>query len=568
MVSEPGDPPPSWDRRRLLLAFGAGAVNVAVLHRIEVPRRSESSPTAGSTSTPGTDGSVAGGLGGPGSVDPAGPDAGLGSPGTTPVPSVEVPTGTPPSLRGAADAPGPDHVFDLVIAGGRVMDPASGFDGLVDVGIDGDRIAALSAVPLRGRRTIDARNRVVAPGFVDLLSAEPNPFGVWLKLADGVTTNLAMHGVNNYARPFFDRYRDQTPIHYGGAFHHHFIRGFDIGARIDEPLNRAQLDRLAALAADNLDQGFAGISFSPEYSPGTTTDEMTQLSRVAADRGDVCFFHVRHSDPDPPGTSLEAIDEVIRIADATGAAVHIEHLTSTGGTYVMPEAIAQIEAARSRGVDITACVYPYDFWGTFLASARFAPGWQERYGLEVSDLQVAGTGQRLDPDSIGRAVADNRLVAALGSIPEGDLTSALVQPWVMIGSDAIPTVGLNNHPRGAGTFARTIGRYVRELGVLDLMTGLAKLTILPTRRVEVMIPAMATKGRLQRGADADVVIFDPERIADRATVAEPANPSVGIDHVIVAGQLALVGGEVDRSVLAGRPLPGGVPKRPEIQSGS
>ncbi len=535
-------------RRKFLVALGYGAANTALIGLIGFGpgRTSSTTEPAGPT------------------IERAGGDGTASLVGLTD----SVRAGLPPAMADAGPEPGPDHVFDLVLTGGRVIDPASGFDGIANVGIDGAVITSISGGRLRARQTLDASNRVVAPGFVDLLSYEPNPFGIWFKLADGVTTNLAMHGVNNYARPFFDRYRDETPIHYGGAFHHHFIRGFDVGARIDEPLNGAQLDRLAALAADNLDQGFAGISFSPEYSPGTTTEEMTLLARVAADRGDVCFFHVRHSDPDPPGTSLEAIDEVVRIAEATGAAVHIEHLTSTGGTYVMPDAIANIEAARSRGVDITACVYPYDFWGTFLASARFADGWKERYGLDETDLQVAGTSIRLAPDSIGQAVADNRLVAALGSIPEDDVIAALVQPWVMIGSDAIPTAGLNNHPRGAGTFARTIGRYVRELGVLDLMTGLAKLTILPTRRVEAMIPAMATKGRLQRGADADVVIFDPERIDDRATVAEPAIPSVGIDHVIVAGQLAMVGGAVDRSVLAGRPLPGGVPKRPEVESGS
>ena len=377
---------------------------------------------------------------------------------------------------------------------------------------------------------------------------------VWIKLDYGVTTNLAMHGVNNYAPAFFGRYQGQTPIHYGGAFHHHFMRGFDIGAPIDQPLRASQLDALVALAAQNLDAGFAGVSLSPEYSPGTSTEEMARLAAVAAERGHVCFVHVRHSDPAAPGTSLEAIDEVIALADRTGVAVHVEHLTSTGGTYVMDDAIARIEAARARGLDVTACLYPYDFWGTFLASARFAPGWKERYGLTESDLQVAGTPTRLSPETFGQAVADNRLVAALDSIPETAIRSALIQPWSMVASDAIPTVGLNNHPRGAGTFARTIARYVREVGLLDLMTALAKMTILPARRVEAMIPAMAAKGRLQRGADADIVVFDPVNIADRATVAAPATPSVGIDHVIVAGQLAMRDREVDRSVLAGRPL--------------
>jgi dihydroorotase len=439
-----------------------------------------------------------------------------------------------------------------------VIDPESGFDGLADVGIDQDRITALASPdperPLVGRHRIDATGLVVAPGFIDLLSAEPNSFGSWLKVADGVTTNLAMHGVNNYARAFFRRYEDQTPIHYGGAFHHHFLRGFDLGAKIDEPLTGRQLAELVDLTGRNLDDGFGGICFSPEYSPGTTTAEMQELATVAAARGHVCFFHVRHSDPEPPGTSLDAIDEVLAIAAETGVSVHIEHLTSTGGTYVMGEAIGLIESARAAGLDVTACLYPYDFWGTYLASERFSPGWQQRYRLTEADLQIAGTGTRLSRETLPWARAENKLVAALGSIPEVDVRLALVQPWAMVASDAIPTVGTNNHPRGAGTFSRTLARYVRQTGLLDLMTGLAKLTILPARRVESMMPAMAAKGRLQRGADADLVVFDPATVADRATVESPAEASVGIEHVVVAGERVVVDGEVDRSVRPGRPL--------------
>lgn len=556
MGTEHDEPPSSWGRRRLLLILGAGAANLAALRRIEIPGRSATSP--GDRTTP------ASGPGG-GGGSPTGGRAAGGPVDTVRVAeTVEMPTVVPPALPEADPTPGSDHVFDLVIVGGRVIDPASGFDGLADVGIDGDRVTALvpSASPaspaevrtLAGRQTIDATGLVVAPGFIDLLSAEPNPFGVWLKLADGVTTNLAMHGVNNHVTAFFDRYRDQSPVHFGGAFHHHFVRGLGVGARIDRPLNRSQLDDLAARAADGLDRGFAGVSLSPEYSPGTTTGEMERLAAVAAERGHVCFVHVRHSDPDPPGTELEAIDEVLAMAEATGVSLHIEHLTSTGGTYSMDEAVDRIDRARRQGLDITACLYPYDFWGTFLASARFSQGWQDRYGLTESDLQVAGTATRLSPATLREATRANKLVAALGTIPESAIETALAQPWVMVASDAIPTSSGNNHPRGAGTFARTIARYVRERGVLDLMAGLAKMTILPARRVESMIPAMATKGRLQRGADADIVVFDPVTIADRATVAEPTLASVGVDHVVVAGRIALRDGQADRSVLAGRPL--------------
>jgi dihydroorotase len=540
------DRPVSPDRRKLLLTLGFGAFNVTVLRRIDA-----GTAAAGMASDRGDRG---------GTVNGAGPlsDHGLDPASAT----IELSGGRsqpllPPALASAGTPivePPDRHVFDIVISGGRVMDPDSGFDGLADVGIDGSNITAISPAPLTGSVTIDATGRVVAPGFVDLLSYEPNSFGVWLKLADGVTTNLAMHGVNNYAEAFFGRYENRTPIHFGGAFHHHFMRGFDIGAGIESELTMPQFEEMKELVTTNLARGFAGVSFSPEYSPGTTTAEMEQLAAMAASHGHVCFFHARHSDPHPPGTGLEAIGEVLAIAARTGAAVHIEHLSSTGGTFVMGQALERINNARANGTDVTACLYPYEFWGTFLGSSRFALGWQERYRLSESDLQVAGTRGRLSVETFGAAWRENKLVAAHGSIPGEEVRMALREPWTLVASDAIPTAEMNNHPRGAGTFARTIGHYVRERGVLDLMSGLAKITILPVRRVEAMIPAMAGKGRLQRGADADIVVFDPDTIGDRATIEEPAAPSVGIDWVLVAGQIALREGRVDRSVLAGQPL--------------
>ncbi len=531
------DQPLSQDRRRLLLALGGGAVNLAALRRIDVAPRRGRMATDGYPSAP--------------TAAPSMPSP-LASPATAPTgPS------SPPALAGAPPPPGADHVFDVVVTGGRLLDPDSGFDGIVNLGADGGTITAISPANMTGRQAIDATGLVVAPGFVDLLSYEPNSFGAWLKLADGVTTNLAMHGVNNYADAFFRRYEDRTPVHYGGAFHHHFMRGFDIGAGVEDQLTEPQLAELESLTRSSLDQGFAGISFSPEYSPGTTTAEMERLAAVAAEYGHVCFFHVRHSDPDPPGTSLEAIEEVLAIASRTGIPVHIEHLSSTGGTFVMDRALAMIEGARDGGADVSACLYPYDFWGTFLGSSRFSLGWRKRYRLSESDLQVAGTATRLSPETFDAAVRDNKLVAALGSIPEEEIRLALTRSWVMVASDSIPGADLNNHPRGAGTFARTIGRYVREFGVLDLMTGLAKITILPARRVEGMIPTMARKGRLQRGADADIVIFDPLTIGDRATVEMPAAPSVGIRWVLVGGRIAMADAVIDRSVMAGRPLRSG-----------
>ncbi len=465
----------------------------------------------------------------------------------------------PPALADAGPDPATTTGFDLVLANGRVIDPESGFDGVTDVGIIGTTIAAIGP-GLSGATMVDVSGQVVAPGFIDILSAEPEAFGAWFKVADGVTTNLAMHGVNNYANAFFRRYEGTTPVHFGGAWHHHFIRGHDaqVGAVLPgDSLTPEQIAEFAALTAFNLDNGLAGICFSPEYSPGTTYGEMLALSEVAQSRGHGLFFHVRHSDPDEPGTSFEAIEEVLQLARDTGASVHIEHIASTGGTFVMAETIAMIEAARDEGLDVTADVYPYDFWGTTLASYRFAGNWQERYRIDYEDLQVAGTSRLLSAASFADAQRENLLVAALGSIPSDDVILALQQPWVMVGSDAILTESLNNHPRACGTFARLLGHYVRDLDVLDLVSALAKITIQPAQRVENMIPDMRRKGRLQRGADADITVFDPATIIDQATVETPAAMSTGISQVFVEGTRVMVDGVLQRDALPGRPLRSG-----------
>jgi len=526
-------------RRRFLIALGFGAATAAIGRSLPEDGRRVVEVEPADTPNPAAGGSAEAATG----EAPAGE--------ATPEPP-EVLT-EPPAL---ADA-GPEvdlatHVFDVVIRGGRVIDPMSGFDGVLAVGLNGGVITAITAgEPLPAEVEIDASGRVVSPGFVDLLSYEPNPVGVWTKAADGVTTNLAMHGVNNYAPAFFERYAGSSPIHFGGAFHQHFMRGQDLGARPDVVLDDSQVAAFAALARESLGTGFAGVAFSPEYSPATSAAEIEALATVAAEFGHAAFFHTRSSDP---ATSLAGVIEALDLARRTGVGVHISHFHSTGATNHMADTIAAIEAARAEGVDATACVYPYDFWATTLQSFRFVGDWRSRYGLTYEDLQIAGTATRLTAETYNAAFSDNKLVAALSSIDQDEIDLALAQPWVMLGSDAILEADQNNHPRASGTFSRLLGRYVRERGVLTLIDGLAKMTSLPTRRVEAMIPAMQRKGRLQRGADADITIFDPATVIDQATVDAPGTPALGIEHVFVGGRRVIADGEARRSVFPGQPL--------------
>lgn len=513
MTEEPQSP----GRRRVLLALGFGAVSAIALKQL--PKRRPVVVTNVREPSPSTS---------PPTVE-----------GVTP--TTEIP---------------PDKVFDVVIANGRVIDPETGFDQVANVGIDASTITAISTQAMNGRESIDASNRVVAPGFIDMISYDPNEYGIWFKVADGVTTNLGMHGMLLSADAFFSKYDGQSPCHYGGAYDNYYMRSYG-GQQLDagEAASPAQIEALAADIDAQLHQGWIGASFSPEYSPGITGEEIARQMTVAAQYGMPCFFHGRYSTDVPPDNNAKARQEILDLSRQTGAGVHIMHITSTGGTFEMAAALTNLQQARDENIDVTACLYPYNFWATYIQSARFAPGWQERFHIDYGDLAIPGTGERLTKarfDSL-RGSGENTLVAAY-AIPDADVTTALQSPFTMVGSDAILEPSNNNHPRAAGCFSRTLGVYVRDQQTLSLRDALAKMTILPAKRLEAGAPALRKKGRLQQGADADITIFDPATVADRATVDDPAQEATGIDYVFVLGQAVKSPAGLHKDRLPGQPV--------------
>ena len=302
-------------------------------------------------------------------------------------------------------------MFDRVITGGRVIDPETGYDEVANVGIDGARITKISTDALHGKTTIDATNLVVAPGFIDLLSYEPNDFGTWYKIGDGVTTNLGMHGLNATPETFFTIYGDRgDPA--AGALRRRLRRSVDAHRRRHRHPRRLQLrDRRAHRSRSSRASPPAGSAStsSPSTPPGSPTTRSSPWPQVAADHHMPVFFHARYSSPNEPGkNNATALAEVLQVAEATGASVHVDHITSTGGTHTMHQSIETLEKARSRGVDVTACMYPYDFWATYAASPRFNYGWQQRYEITYSDLQIPGTDARLTESTFAEAQAPQR----------------------------------------------------------------------------------------------------------------------------------------------------------------
>jgi dihydroorotase len=257
---------------------------------------------------------------------------------------------------------------------------------------------------------------------------------------------------------------------------------------------------------------------------------------------------MRYGSHGDPGVAA-SLHEVIAYSVVTGAPVHVVHLGASS-TAKFPLAISIVEAARKRGVDLTVESYPYVAGMTRIETAIFDPGFRERLGLDYKDMLWVATGERLTAESFEKYRSLGGLVATFTNTEEM-IRKNMAHPLVMVASDGILENGLG-HPRVAGTFARVLGRYVREQKVLSLPEAIRKMSLLPARRLEEMAPVMRNKGRIRKGADADIVVFNPDTVIDRATFEKPNVPSEGIPYVLVQGTLVVDRGEIVEGLYPGK----------------
>jgi dihydroorotase len=441
--------------------------------------------------------------------------------------------------------------YDVVLAHGRVMDPASGLDGVRYVGIRGGKIAAVSEAPLQGRTVVDVSGLVVAPGFIDLHSHGQTPENYRFKARDGVTTALEMEVGVSPVPEWYRAREGQALINFGATSGHIPARMavmHDSGTLLPHDTAKGaatpeQRRQIYDLVRRGLDDGALGIGMGIAYVPLATRAEILELFGLAAERKTVLYVHIRNGGPVEPGV-IDALQEVIADAASTGASLHVVHITSMG-LRETSLCLQMIAGARRSGLDVTTEMYPYTAGMTDLGSAVFDEGWQAKQGgIGFGDLQWALTGERLTAESFARYRRQGGMVA-IHSIPEEVVRQAIADPLTMIASDGILDHG-KGHPRAAGTYARVLGRYVREQHALKLMEALRKMTVMPADRLGIR-----TKGRIAVGADADITVFDPARVMDRATFENPAQYSEGIEYVLVNGTLVVKSGELVDGVAPG-----------------
>jgi len=465
--------------------------------------------------------------------------------------------------------------YDLVILHGRIMDPQTGIDRIANLGVRAGRIAAISDHVLTGARTIDAKGLVVAPGFIDIHSHAQYAFGYDQQAQDGVTTALELEeGVYPIA-PFYAVRQGKARINFGASVGLQSIRvkiktGMDEEGSLDAPFSTwgKILPRKSEWAEQPLspkerererlmfDQGFAagglGLGVLSEYLPGAGRDEIYLLMKEAGRLHAPVFVHARAAERADADNLMTPMQELIADAAATGASVHICHIGSKAlGAVDM--VLDMIDGARRHGVDVTTEVYPYDASSTAIGSALFNPGWQERLAAKYQDIEWPPTGERLNAESFARYRKEQPGMAIINHrIPDATVTTAVAHPGVIIASDAIVYIDGKGHPRATGTFARVLGVYVRQKHALTLMDALGKMTYLPAHRLERISPAMHRKGRVQVGADADLTLFDPATVTDRATYQNPTLTSAGIPYVIVGGVPVVDRGRIVASVHPGK----------------
>jgi hypothetical protein len=487
--------------------------------------------------------------------------------------------------------------YDLVILNGRVMDPETNFDAVRNVGVKDGKIVTITQGAIAGDESIDATGHVVAPGFIDphVHGIELSGFTSKVMIRDGVTTQLELEvGVWPVDRFYADR-EGKWLANFGATVGHLPIRiqvldGVDpkgsnafsdksIGPSIaksggkyeSEYEGRDQQDQILKLVETGLKQGALGIGFPIGYElGGTSSYEGFKLTELSGKYGRFISLHGRFSSQRPPTSGLLGTVEVLAGVALHGGGFWVHHYHAQG-LGITPQITELIEASRAKGVKVTGAIYPYNYGSTIAAAPYLVPSnYGPNMGRTYKDIIEVPAMKPLTKERYDDLIKNDRGHTVLFyHCTDETLAEVAVHPGVAIESDAMPFLGddgntlpwdapyesARGHPRAAGAHAKTL-RMVREKKWdMSLMLALDKMSLMVARFLEENgVESMKTKGRLQEGMDADIIVFDPETVTDNSTQANGALPSTGIPSVIVNGTVVVKDSKVLKSVYPGKPV--------------
>ena len=485
-----------------------------------------------------------------------------------------------------------------LIKGGRVIDPASGMDAVADVALLDSRIAAIGTGLGEAERIIDAAGLVVAPGFIDLHAHGQSIPADRMQAFDGVTTTLDLEAGVMPVAPWYERQAKQGRIlNYGASTNWAFARiGAMTGSNEEsslEAFGRAMRDRrwVENVASEEevagildrigrgLDEGAIGIGILNAYAPGAGVQELTAVCQLAYAHAVPTFTHVAYMSRIDPESAAEAYIRLIGYAGATGCHMHICHFNSSSKQDIARCAVL-VAKAQAQGLPITLESYPYGTGSTVIAAAFFNdPHFEARGGTGYDAVQRVTDGHRFrDREEVLVAQKEDPSALVLWHVLDIErnerhrdlLDMAVLFPGSAIASDAMPWslpdgstyIGdswplpddATSHPRSAGCFTRFLRHWVRERQMIPLLDGIAKCTLIPADILAPSTPAMARKGHLQPGADADVTVFDLDTLTDRAEFSAMNRPSEGVRHLIVSGEPVITDGVMDVAARPGKPV--------------
>jgi len=451
--------------------------------------------------------------------------------------------------------------FDVAIVNGRVIDPESNLDEVINIGIINGKVELITEKEISGKTIIDARDLVVAPGFIDIHQHGQDHENYTYKVMDGVTTALELEMGTADVDGWYMEREGKTIINHGVSIGHVPLRmeimddpgGFaPVADAVYRPASDTEIVLLREGIERGLNRGALGVGFGLMYTPAASKWEILEMFRESGKEKAPCYVHLRYGGQIEPYSCIAAL-EVISATAITGAPLHVVHVTSIGFNLT-PQMLQMIREARSRGLDVSVECYPYTATQTTIESAVYNEGWQEMFGITYEDLQWAETGEWLNKESFDSYRKTGGMVIA-HSIPDEVVKSTIADPLVIIASDGMLSGG-KGHPRGVGTFSRVLGKYVREDKILSLTDALGKITLMPAQRLEDIAPSMKNKGRIRVGSDADITIFHPDEIIDQATYEEPAKYSKGIHYVLVNGTIVLKNGLLQDNLSPGKAVRG------------